>query len=81
MPTLVGIVIKYTVVCIITLDTSRPRKPIRTVHTADWKVEKQECWHSIAVALAFVKQRDYLMQLDAEGELGPEIIDESDPDA
>ena len=81
MPTLFGFFVKYTVVAIVTLDTGMPRKPIRTVHTADWKVNKQECWNAMAVAIAFVRQRDYLMQLDREGELGPEVHDESDPDA
>ena len=64
------------------LDPSVPGKPIRTLHTADWKVKGQDVWNAIAVSLAFIKQRDYLMQLDAEGELGPEIIDDGpDPDA
>lgn len=82
MPTLFGFVIKYTVVAIVTCDSSVPRKPIRTQHTADWKVIGQDAWHAMAVAIAFVRQRNYLMQLDAEGALGPEILDQgSDPDA
>ena len=81
MPTLFGFVIKYTVSAIVTCDSSVPGKPIRTLHTADWNVVSQEGWHAMAVAIAFVRQRDYLMQLDAEGELGPETVDDqNDPD-
>lgn len=82
LPTLFGFVIKFTVVAIVTCDSSVPRKPIRTLHTSDWKVIGQDVWHALAIAIAFIKQRNYLMQLDKEGELGPEIVEnESDPDA
>lgn len=82
LPTLFGFVIKYTVVAIVTCDSSVPGSPVRTLNTADWRVITQNVWHAIAVAIAFIVQRDYLMQLDDEGELGPEIIEEeSDPDA
>jgi len=81
LPTLFGFVIKYTVVAIVTCDSSVPGSPIRTLHTADWKVIGQNVWHAIALAIAFVRQRNYLMQLDAEGELGPAIDEKgSDPD-
>ncbi|KAL6719199.1 DNA mismatch repair protein Mlh1 [Lecanora helva] len=81
MPTLFGFVIKYTVTAIVTYDSRVPRKPIRTLHTADWKVIGQDAWHAMAVGTALVRQRDYLMKLDAEGELGPDIPDTYDPDA
>lgn len=82
LPTLFGFVIKYTVVAVVTCDSSVPGKPIRTLHTGDWTRVGQEVWHALAVSIALIKQRNYLMQLDKEGELGPEIIEEeSDPDA
>ena len=82
MPTLFGIVIKATVTAIVTCDSSVPRKPIRTLHTANWNVVGQDAWHAMAIGIALVRQRDFLMQLDAEGELGPEILDQGDdPDA
>lgn len=78
LPTLFGFVIKYTVVAIVTCDASVPGCPIRTLHTGDWKVIGQNVWHAIAVATAFVRQRNYLMRLDAEGELGPEVLEQGD---
>ena len=82
MPTLFGFLVKNTVSAIVTVDSSIPEKPIRTMHTGNWNVVNQEGWHVMAIAIAFVRQRSFLLQLDAEGELGPEIIDTGDdPDA
>ena len=79
MPTLFGFVIKYSVVAIVTCDSSIPRKPIRTLITCDWKITGQGVWHALAVAITMVRARNYLMQLNEEGELGDDIED-SDPD-
>ena len=79
MPTLFGFVIKYSVVAIVTCDSSIPRKPIRTLITCDWKIMGQGVWHALAVAITMVRARNYLMELNEEGELG-EDIEESDPD-
>lgn len=74
--------IKNTIVAIVTCDASVPDKPIRTLLTTHWGTTGQEVWHALAAAITMVKARNYLMQLDEEGELGPEIIDYgSDPDA
>jgi len=82
MPTLVGFLVKYTVSAIVSLDSSVPRNPVRTLHTGDWSVVNQDAWHAMAIAIAFAQQKEYLMKLDAEGELGPEVDDEGDdPDA
>ena len=82
MPTLVGFVVKFTVSAIVVLDSRFPKCPIHVLHTGDWNVVGQEAWHAMAIGIAFVRQRDWLMGLDEEGELGEEIIDEgSDPDA
>ena len=81
LPTLYGIIIKYSVVAIVTCDASVPDKPIRTMATYDWnKGAGQDVWRAFAVAITVVRARDYLVGLDEEGELGEEI-EESDPDA
>lgn len=82
LPTLTGFVIKYSVVAIVTCDSRVPGGPIRTLGTFDFKVAGQDVWHALAVAIAMIRGRNYLMQLDAESELGPEVVDySSDPDA
>lgn len=82
LPTLTGFVIKYSVVAIVTCDSRVPGKPIRTLGTFDFKVVGQDVWHALAVSIAMIRGRNYLMRLDAEGELGPEVVDYgSDPDA
>ena len=82
LPTLTGFVIKYSVVAIVTCDSRVPGNPIRTLGTFDFKAIGQDVWHALAVSIAMIRGRNYLMQLDAEGELGPEVVDDgSDPDA
>lgn len=80
MPTLYGFVLKYSVLAIVTYDASVPKKAIRTLGTFDWKVGAQDVWHALAVAIVMVRARDYLLQLEREGELGEEITELSDPD-
>ena len=82
LPTLTGFVIKYSVVAIVTCDSRVAGHPVRTLGTFDFKVIGQDVWHALAVSIAMIRGRNYLMQLDEEGELGPEIVDYgSDPDA
>ena len=82
LPTLFGFVIKHSIMAIVTCDASMPSKPIRTLGTFDWQISGHDVWHSLAVAITIIRARDYLMRLDAEGELGPEgDVMESDPDA
>lgn len=82
LPTLTGFVIKYSVAAIVTCDSRVPGNPIRTLGTFDFKVVGQDVWHALAVSIAMIRGRNYLMRLDAEGELGPEVVDYgSDPDA
>ena len=82
LPTLTGFVIKYSIVAIVTCDSRVPGSPIRTLGTFDFKVIGQDVWHALAISIAMIRGRNYLMQLDAEGELGPEVVDDdSDPDA
>lgn len=82
LPTLTGFVIKYSIVAIVTCDSRVPGNPIRTLGTFDFKVVGQDVWHALAVSIAMIRGRNYLMRLDEEGELGPEVVDYgSDPDA
>ena len=82
LPTLTGFVIKYSVVAIVTCDSRVAGNPIRTLGTFDFKSIGQDVWHALAVSIAMIRGRNYLMQLDAEGALGPEVVDDdSDPDA
>ena len=74
--------IKYSIVAIVTCDSRVPGNPIRTLGTFDFKVIGQDVWHALAISIAMIRARNYLMELDEEGELGPEVIDYgSDPDA
>jgi len=79
LPTLYGFIIKFSVLSIVTYDSAKPDAPIRTLATSNWARQGQEVWYAFAVAIAMVKARNYLIQLDEEGELGPRIV-ESDPD-
>lgn len=82
LPTLTGFVIKYSIVAIVTCDSRLPGNPIRTLGTFDFKVIGQDVWHALAISIAMIQGRNYLMQLDEEGELGPEVVNYgSDPDA
>ena len=82
LPTLTGFVIKYSVVAIVTCDSRVPGNPIRTLGTFDFKSVGQDVWHALAISIAMIRARNYLMRLDEEGELGPEAVDYgSDPDA
>ena len=74
--------IKYSIVAIVTCDCRVAGSPIRTLGTFDFKVIGQDVWNALAVSIAMIRGRDYLMQLDAQGELGAEVVDYgSDPDA
>ena len=78
LPTLYGFVIKSCVVAIITCDASIPGKPVRTMLTTDWTIVGQDVWNAIAIALAFIRQRNFLMQLDEEGLLPSDVEEEDD---
>ena len=84
LPTIYGFVIKYSVLAIMTWDSSLGDeesvvKPVRTIGTYDWKVVGQDVWHALAVGIVECKARNYLMELDKEGLLGENRV-ESDPD-
>lgn len=74
LPTLYGIVIKYTVVAFVTFDVCDPYKPVKTLAVFDLQKYGQDVWHGLALSILFVRARDYLLALQAEGELGKRIV-------
>ena len=81
LPTIFGLMIKYSVVGFITYDARYPGKQVRNMGTWDFSQEGQEAWHGFAVAEFMCCARNYLMRLDKAGVLGPEMEDSDDPDA
>lgn len=82
LPTIFGIVIINSIVGFVTYDARYPGKAVRTMGNWDFGIAGQDVWHAFAVAIFVICARDYLMDLDDEGLLGPEIKDEDeDPDA
>ena len=82
LPTLYGVVIKYSVVSLVTYDVAKPGQAVRCLGTYNFQKEGQDIWHALAVSIIFIRARDYLMELKEEGELGDEAdVDSSDEDA
>ena len=82
LPTLFGIVIKFSVVGFVTYDSRYPGKAVRTMGNWDFSLEGQDVWHAFAVAIYIICARNYLMALDEDGFLGPKVQEDSDdPDA
>ena len=76
LPTLYGVVIKYSVVSFVTYDVAMPGQAVRCVGTYNFQKRGQDVWHALAVGILFIRARNYLMELREEGELGE--VDESD---
>lgn len=82
LPTIFGIVITFSVVGFVTYDARYPGKAVRSMGNWDFGNEGQDVWHAFAVAIFMICARNYLMGLEEEGLLGPEMESESDdPDA
>lgn len=82
LPTLYGVVIKYSVVSLVTYDVAMPGQAVRCLGTYNFQKEGQDIWHALAVSIIFIRARNYLMELREEGELGDEANDDStDEDA
>ncbi len=82
LPTLYGIVIKYTVISFITYDAANPDRPVKSLALFDFQHKGQDVWHGLAIAILLIHARNYLLHLKERGELGGEIskIDESSDD-
>jgi hypothetical protein len=79
LPTLYGVVIKYTVVAFVTYDVARPGQAVRCVGTYNFQKEGQDVWNALAVSILFIRARNYLMELAKEGELG-DVVDDASVD-
>ncbi|KAI4255132.1 MAG: hypothetical protein LQ352_002702 [Teloschistes flavicans] len=82
LPTLYGVVITFSVVTLLTHDSKFPDKPVQSMGCYDFSYLEQDVWHAFAVAIVFVKARDYLIMLKESNKLGMILEDgESDCDA
>ena len=79
LPTLYGVVIKFSVVSFLTYDVTVPGQAVRCVGSYNFQKEGQDVWHALALSIIFIRARNYLMELKEEGELGEEI-DSDSPD-
>lgn len=73
LPILYGIIIKYSVVTFVTYDVAMPQRSLRYLAQFDFAQHGQDVWNCLAAAILVVRARDYLRELQAEGELGGEI--------
>ncbi|KAL8950620.1 MAG: hypothetical protein Q9222_003351 [Ikaeria aurantiellina] len=82
LPTIYGAVITYTVVTLVTYDARFPGKQVQSMGTYDFSNPEQDVWHAFAIAIVFVKARDYLISMKDEGRFQVELADDDvDPDA
>lgn len=73
LPILYGVVIKYTVVTFVTYDVAMPQRSLRYLAQFDFAQRGQDVWNCLAAAILVVRARNYLRELQAEGQLGREI--------
>lgn len=82
LPTLFGIIVKFTAVGFVTYDSAIPGKEVRNMGVWNLAKEGQDVWHAFAIAIFMICARNYLLVLQREGELGGEVVEsEDDPDA
>lgn len=68
LPTLYGIVIKHTVVAMVTYDVCVPGQAVRSIAMFDFGKPDQDVWNGLAVAILVVMCRNCLMDFAAEEE-------------
>lgn len=94
LPTLYGIVIKYSVLAFVTYDVANPDREVKSLALFDFQHHGQDVWHALSVAILMVRARDYLVRLRDKGGLGLGLVataaakvkqkqeaDDDDPDA
>lgn len=94
LPTLYGIVIKYSVLAFVTYDVANPDREVKSLALFDFQHHGQDVWHALSIAILMVRARDYLMRLRDKGGLGLGLVataaakikqkqeaDDDDPDA
>lgn len=84
LPTLYGIVIIDTLVSVVTHDTIYPEGSVKCLGVFDFQKAGQDVWHALAIAIIFMRARNDILVLKAEGEYEEGSKVESpmdDPDA
>ncbi len=82
LPTLYGLVIAHTVVAVVTLNATRPDRPVRSIALFDLGDDEQDVWNAFAIAIVVVLARHYLIGLrQFESESAGHPQDPDDPDA
>lgn len=74
LPTLYGIVIKYSVLAFVTYDVANPDRQVKSLALFDFQHHGQDVWHALSIAILMVRARDYLMRLRDEGEPGLGLV-------
>lgn len=74
LPTLYGIVIKYTVLAFVTYDVANPEREVKSLALFDFQHHGQDVWHALSIAILMVRARDYLVRLRDEGGLGLGLV-------
>lgn len=77
LPTLYGIVIKYSVLAFVTYDVANPDREVKSLALFDFQHHGQDVWNALSIAILMVRARDYLMRLRDEGGLGLGLVDTS----
>lgn len=78
LPTLYGIVIKHTVVAMVTYDVCVPGQEVRSIAMFDFGKPDQDVWNGLAVAILVIICRNYLMDLAAEEEAEMQSAEEDE---
>ncbi|KAI4205762.1 MAG: hypothetical protein LQ350_000259 [Teloschistes chrysophthalmus] len=78
LPTLYGAVITFSIVTFLTYDSNFPGKQVQSMGSYDFSNLQQDVWHAFAVAIVFVKARDYLIMLKDSNLLGTVLEDEDE---
>lgn len=74
LPTLYGIVIKYSVLAFVTYDVANPDREVKSLALFDFQHHGQDVWHALSIAILMVRARGYLMRLRDEGGLGLDLV-------
>lgn len=70
LPTLYGVTINYTIVSFLTYDVAKPGQSLKCLASFNFQQAGQDVWNALAVSILFIRARDYLIELENEGELG-----------
>ncbi|KAG8527560.1 uncharacterized protein KY384_007712 [Bacidia gigantensis] len=80
-PTLYAMIIKFSVVSIVTFDPSQPARPIKIIANLNHTLDGRDVWHAYAISIVCVRARNYLMGLEESGCFADKVQEDNDPDA